>query len=116
MCQSNVVKVYSLSTHLIVFSFFLKVRNVWSSQVAAASNSYAWDLVYKSDVRELIYMVQKRPPCKKRVRYGEKLDEQVSPFQSLEQLDGIEDWLWREREKGKRAGLVSLRTRFALLM
>jgi hypothetical protein len=84
--------------------------------VAAGSNSYSWDLVCNSDVRQLLSLVQKRLPRIKRARYDEKLDEQVSPFQSLEQLDGIEDWLWREGEKGKRAGFVSLRTRFALLM
>ena len=91
------------------------VRNIWSEQVANNANSLAWDLVHDARIKEIMSMCKKRTPRIKRARYDEKLDDQFSPFQSIEQLEPIEAWFWGQGKKSRQGCFTSLRARCTLL-
>ena len=91
------------------------VHNVWSEQVEAQANTLAWDLVCNGSVKAVMSMVKNRRSRIKRSRFEEKLDTEFSPFQSINQLDDIEDYFWEQGKKTRQGASVTLRTRFALL-
>ena len=71
------------------------VQNIWSEQVDAQENTLAWDLVCNGSVKQIMNMVRNRRSRIKRARYKEKLDTEFAPFQSIDQVDGIENYFWK---------------------
>lgn len=97
------------------------VYNIYAEQRRCGANGLSWDMIRNEpNVAEVLNMVKRRKGLIKWARHDEKLDEQFQPFQSLEQVPRVEQFLWDYGNGGdggtnRKSAFVGLRTRMTFL-
>jgi hypothetical protein len=88
--------------------------NLWLDQASSGAMSLTWELIFTRKCRELVNLVKDRKRRIKRATCAEKVDGEIAPFTSLNQVGNIEQAFW-EHGKTVRESVPSLRNRYIFL-